>query len=320
LKADAPRDDKAKGFALILVVWFLVLIGAIGAYMVTNGRSETAIAHNVRAAASAESLADAGIARAVFNQTDKEITNRWKLDGEPHTIALPAGRIEVRLADETRKINPNLAGDALLSALFEVCGVDHSAARRLGKSVADWVSADAQDKDGSVKTDPYRAAGRSYSAPHAPIESLDELGLVLGMTPEILASVRPYLTIHTEAAAPEAKGASLVIQRALAIAAKASKEDGDDEEAAQSGAPAAPALQPAAAGTPPAAAIAAANPGAAPGEQRMIEAQVTAHSRDGGVFVRYAVLKLESQDSKAYAVLDWRRGALDDSQSPNGSR
>ena len=50
----------------------------------------------------------------------------------------------------------------------------------------------------------------------------------------------------------------------------------------------------------------------------MIEVQVAAHSRDGGVFVRYAVLKLESQGSKAYSVLDWRRGALDD--AANGSR
>ena len=52
----------------------------------------------------------------------------------------------------------------------------------------------------------------------------------------------------------------------------------------------------------------------------MIEAQITARGRDGGVFVRYAVLKLESQGSKAYSVLDWRRGTLDDTQTRTGSR
>jgi general secretion pathway protein K len=311
LRARGEKD--AEGFALILVVWFLVLVGAIGAYLVANGRAETAIAHNIRAAASAEALADAGIARAVINQTDAEVSNRWKLDAAAHVIALPSGRIEIRLADETRKINPNLASGALLSALFEVSGVDHSMARRLGTAVADWVSAEAPAPDGVVKPDPYRAAGRSYSAPHAPIESLDELGLVLGMTPQILASVRPYLTIHAEAAAPDVKIAPLVIQRALVMAAKAKQEDEDDAaepasaQPAQSTPPAAPA------GLPPAAVPAAAKPASGTaGDERMIEAQITAHSRDGGVFVRYAVLKLAPEDKKAYAVLDWRRGTLDE--------
>jgi general secretion pathway protein K len=310
----ARGERRAEGFALILVVWFLVLVGAIGAYLVANGRAESAIAHNIRAAASAEALADAGIARALANQTDAELANRWKLDGAPHLLALPSGQIEIRLADETRKINPNLAPDTLLAALFEVSGLDHSAARRLGAAVADWVSAQTPAQDDAAKPDPYRAAGRSYSAPHAPIESLDELGLVLGMTPEILTSVRPYLTIHAEAAAPDAKIAPLVIQRALALAAKAAKEDSDAEDSSTPpGAPAPAgqaAAQPAAGTAPPPAAVAGAKP-AAPADARLIETQITAHSRDGGVFVRYAVLKLEPQGSKAYSVLDWRRGTLD---------
>jgi len=317
LTARGTRAE-AEGFALILVVWFLVLVGAIGVYLVANGRAETAIAHNVRAAASAEALADAGIARAVINQTDTDVTHRWKLNGVSHVLALPSGRIEIRLADETRKINPNLATSDLLAALFEVSGVDHSAARRLGAAVADWVSTETPAQDSATKPDPYRAAGRSYSAPHAPIESLDELGLVLGMTPEILASVRPYLTIHAEAAAPDAKIAPQLIQRALAIAAKATKEDDDNSSAAPSNA-AAPAAQaapqPGAATALPAAAAPAAKP--APADVRIIEAQITARSRDGGVFVRYAVLKLEPQGSKAYSVLDWRRGVLDD--GPRGN-
>jgi len=318
------KSSKDGGFALILVVWFLVLVGAIGAYLVTNGRTETVIARNIRAAASAEALADAGIGRAVFNQTDPVLSNRWKLDGASHTIALPLGQIEIHLADETRKINPNLASDALLGALFEVCGVERNAARRLGAAVADWVNPQKAEQDGSVKPDPYRTAGRSYGAPHAPIESLDELGLVLGMTPEILTSVRPYLSIYAEVASPEAKAAPLAIQRALAIAAKT--REGDEGDQPASGAASSPPAQAAGASMPPAGAApaapgagtVAAPPGAAPaakaaaGEAQLIEAQITAHSRDGGIFVRYAVLKLEQEGTKAYSVLDWRRGVLDD--------
>jgi general secretion pathway protein K len=278
------------GFALILVVWLLVLIGSIGAYLVANGRAETAIAFNMRAAASAEALADAGIARAVFNQTDPRNTSRWKLDGEAHRIALPAGTIEIRLEDETQKINPNLASETLLAALFEVCGTERGKARHLGAAVADWVSADGAPREGGAKLDQYRAAGRSYGPPNAPAESLDELQLVLGMTPDILASVRPYLTIYTSAPAPDGKAAPLLVQRALVLAARAQD---DDAEAPKPAAPAPATQQPVA-------------------EERVIAAEVTGHSREGGVFVRYAVLRLEPDGAKSYSVLDWRRGAAPD--------
>jgi general secretion pathway protein K len=285
-QGDLCRKD-ASGFALILVVWILVLIGAIGSYLVANGRAETAIAHNVRGAASAEALADAGIARVVFNQTDPDSSNRWKLDGEPHRISLPAGEIIVRLQDETQKINPNLASDALLAALFEVSGVDHSRASHLGAAVADWVGPEGPPREGGAKLEQYQAAGRSYGPPNSPLESLDELQLVLGMTPAILASVRPFLTIYTKEPEPGGKGAPFMVQRAIALAAR---QTADGEETQQ------------APGT---------NPPSPPADEKLIAAQITAHSRDGGIFVRTAVLSLEPQGAQSYSVLDWARGVLD---------
>jgi general secretion pathway protein K len=300
-----PEERKAGGFALILVVWMLVLIGAIGTYLVANGRSEVVQARNVGAAASAEALADAAIARTVFNQTDPTVSNRWKLDGTAHQIVLPSGTVEIHLADETQKINPNLASNILLAALFQSRGVEQGAARRLGDAVVDWVK---EAKDNAPASDPYRAAGRSYSAPHAPVESLDELGLVLGMTPEILASVRPYLTIYTGVPAPEAKTAPAVIQRAIALAARISPDDDNTDDADSATAQS---------GTLPQAQAAPAQAGAkqSSSEERLIEANIIARSRNGGVFVRYAVLRLNQENGKAYSVLDWRRGVLNDQGS-----
>src|SRR5262245_2771487 len=102
---------RMRGFALIVVLWFLVLIAAIGSYMMANARTETAIARNMRSAASAEALADAGIAQAVFNLTDTVPSNRWRLDGAPHRLRLLDGEVIVRVSDETAKINPNRASD-----------------------------------------------------------------------------------------------------------------------------------------------------------------------------------------------------------------
>jgi Tfp pilus assembly protein PilX len=49
----ASAHPRERGFALIIVLWFLVLIGAIGIILILNARTETAIAHNIRAAADA---------------------------------------------------------------------------------------------------------------------------------------------------------------------------------------------------------------------------------------------------------------------------
>lgn len=312
MSGPAGDKDAHSGFALILVVWLLVLIASISVWLIANGRAETAIAFNVRAAAAAEALADAGIARVAVNQLDPKPEARWKLDRGVHRILLPGGSVEIRLGDETAKINPNLATPALLSALFEVRGVDRAAARRLGASVADWVNSKQPQGDAAATADPYRAAGKSYGAPHAPAESLDELQLVLGMTPAIFASVRPYLSIHTGVAAPQGRAAPLVIQRALMLAAQAERAAGDESAQTSAPTPASPAPQAA----PPAATPApAAPPPAAPGaggEERIVSAEVIGQSREGGLFKRLAVLKLEPDSARGYAVLEWQRGMIED--------
>src|SRR5579859_5543927 len=98
--------DRERGFALIVVVWFLVLLAAIGTYMMANARSETALAHNVIAAAKAEAVADAAVALSVYNQSEPDARKKFRLDGTPYSFPLPGGRVTLRLFDETAKINP----------------------------------------------------------------------------------------------------------------------------------------------------------------------------------------------------------------------
>jgi general secretion pathway protein K len=317
----APARARSRGFALIIVLWFLVLISAIGIYLVLNARSQTAMAHNIRAAADAEALADDGIARAAFNQLDPIAANRWRFDGSVHRLSLPAGEVAIRVADETQKINPNLASANLLAGLFEASGIDSTRALHLGAAVADWVSADGPPRPMGAKLAQYRAAGKSYGPPNAPLETLDDLVLVLGMTPDTLARVRPYLTIYTQSGQPNAEGAPRIILQALALAAQLP----DDGAGSDANTPADPNTPPGAgppvdpntpSPNPPGApntAVSAAQPGqpqTGPEDQRVVAVEATGKSRDGGVYVRIAVLRLTPTNPQGYDVLDWERGAL----------
>ena len=306
----ASAHPRERGFALIVVLWFMVLIGAIGIYLILNARTETAIAHNTRAAATAEALADDGIARAVFNQLDPVETNHWRLDNAVHRVSLAQGDILIRLQDETQKINPNLASESLLAGLFEAGGVERTRARHLGAAIADWVGPDGPPREMGAKLDQYRAAGKSYGPPNAPLETLDDLALVLGMTPDILSRFRPYLTIYTQSQVPNAKDAPPIIQHALALAAGSAGEAADLPTApAVASAPASSAAMPQVAENPMSSSPGQARP---EGDAHMISVEATARGRDGGVYVRFAVLRLDAASPQGYKILDWERGSLPD--------
>jgi general secretion pathway protein K len=186
---------RSGGFALIIVLWTLVLIAFIVAHLTASGRTEIRIAGNLVADADAEAADDGAIFAAVFNQLDPNPDQRWQLDGFPHELTIGNSRVVVRLQDEADRINPNQASPALLEALLRVTGSDPESARNLVAAIGDWVGTALSARPPDAVLADYRTAGLDYGPPGAPLETLDELGRVLGMTPAVLAAIRPHLTL-----------------------------------------------------------------------------------------------------------------------------
>jgi len=291
------QTEAQHGFALLVVLWFLVLIAAIGTYLMANARSETAIARNVLSAARAEALADAGIAQAVFNLTAMSASNRWNLDGVPHRLPMPAGQVIIRVHDETAKINPQYASDVLMSALFEVTGVERARSQSLGAAIVNWIASASESHP--FGTAQYREAENNYPPPSVPLETIDELQLVPGMTPDILNSVRTYFTVYTQSDRPNVKNASELVRQAIALAARKGNDTTNliDSPAYNSDVPADG--ESTAKGTPTATMD---KP-----EERIVEIDVRALEASGAIFVRHAVLKIDMASPTVYVVLDWRR-------------
>ncbi len=331
---DRARRRGDEGFALLVVLWFLVLIATIGIYLSANSRTESAIAQNVRASAKAEALADGAVAQTVFIETDPAIDKRWPFDWAVHTLKLPTGLVTVRVRDESEKINPNLASDRLLTALFVALGVDPDKAARLGPAIADWVDQDDNPRPLGAEKDDYADAGKDYQPRNGPMLSLNELGLVLGMTPEILASARPYLTISTAVARPDGVNAPPVVKQALTMTRdEAASANANANAAAGAGATAngsgtadggvagtgtsAPApTSPADMAVPGDVAQQeaqngnGAQPGTGTPAGPILEIEATAHGSDGAVYVRSAIVRVDSSVPRGYTVLDWHRGDL----------
>jgi general secretion pathway protein K len=67
-----PRRDNS-GFALIIVLWTLVLIAFVVSHLTASGRTEIRIATNIAAGAGAQAAADGAIYEAIFNLSDPDL-------------------------------------------------------------------------------------------------------------------------------------------------------------------------------------------------------------------------------------------------------
>ena len=209
---------RSGGFALLIVLWTLVLIAFIVARMTASGRTEIRIAGNLVADAATAAAADGAISTAIFNQLDPSPDQRWPLNGQAHELMIGSSRVLVQLEDEAGRVNPSTASPELLEALLRTTGSDPESAHRLAAAIGEWVGSapamPANRPQNAVPAD-YRAAGLDYGPPGEPLETLDELGRVLGMTPAVLAAIRPHLTLFS-LSQPNPASADPVVAAALA--------------------------------------------------------------------------------------------------------
>ena len=183
--------------------------------MTASGRTEIRIAGNLVADAVAEAADDGAIYSAIFNQLDPSPDQRWPLNGQAHELTIGNSRVMVQLEDEAGRVNPSTASPVLLEALLRTTGSDPESARRLAAAIGEWVgSAPDRRPQNTVPAD-YRAAGLDYGPPGEPLETIDELGRVLGMTPAVLAAIRPHLTLFGPPQ-PNPASADPVVAAALA--------------------------------------------------------------------------------------------------------
>ena len=197
------------GFALLIVLWSVVLLALLAMGITATGRSQTQLAGNVRRAAAAQAAADGGVYAAAFHASDAP-ARAWLADTQPHVEPFGAYRLTIRIADEDRKINPNYASPELLQALMVAAGADRSTAANVAQAIADWHAPGARDPLVAL----YRTAGLAAAPTGEPFASVDEVGLVLGMTPDLLARLRPHLSIYAEGTLNFAQ-ADPVIQAAM---------------------------------------------------------------------------------------------------------
>ncbi len=208
------RSDR--GFALLIVLWWTVLLAMLGTQLTASGRLDAQRAGNLRAAAVAEAAADGVLQEAIFHVLDGSPAG-WAADGVTHIVPVIGGVARVEVRSEAAKIGLNQASPALLAALLTRLGTDRRQSAALADAILDWRTATARPRKLGAKAPEYRAAGLGYAPPNSDFESLDELGLVRGMTPELVARLTPYISVF-QTGDPDLTVADAVVRLAAADA------------------------------------------------------------------------------------------------------
>lgn len=214
------RPAREAGVALIIVLWAIVLLMFVVAHIEAAGRSEAQLGLNLRRAAALQAQADGAIAIAAFHLLDHSAAH-WPANGQVHMIRIP-GRgitraIRIAMIDQSGRIDLNSAPPALLQALIAETGVNPARAGAIARAIAEWRAPNGNSGAERAIAAKYRAAGRSFGPPGAPFESLDELALVKGVSPQLAVALHPDLTV-LDRGRTNLAFANAAVKRAIAAA------------------------------------------------------------------------------------------------------
>ncbi|TWI05054.1 general secretion pathway protein K [Luteimonas cucumeris] len=213
---------RMRGAALLLVLWLIVLLTSlVGAFAMT-ARMEHLQGRVLSQGVVADQAARAGLEYALTRLDDSDPRRQWHPDGRDYNWRFGDARVQLKIVDESGKIDLNTADAVLLAGLWQALGVDQDVAARLASAIIDWRDGDVfSQAQGGAEDPQYAQEDLPYGAKDAPFESVAELQQVLGMTPELYAKAEPYLTVFGGSERPDPRFADGVVLQALGLDAEA---------------------------------------------------------------------------------------------------
>ena len=200
VRRSAARSSQ-QGFVLVAVLWLLAALAALATILsVYLSNSARALALN-DATVQAQALVSAGVELAAY---------RLQLAGEDarpaqgsFRVRLNGAEISVSFVSEAARVDLNSAPKELLAGLLTVLGANEDAAKEGADRIVAWRTKPAQETAGNEDA-LYQAAGLTYPPRQAPFAHVNELGLVLGLTPELVERALPFVTVFSGASGVDA--------------------------------------------------------------------------------------------------------------------
>lgn len=218
------RFCKRRGFALIAVLWLLVLLSMIALYLSAASRSDADLTRQLVNAARSAHATDAGVRWALWRLSLPR-EDQWLADGTIQLMEFEGAAVRVALEDENGKYDLNQITAEQLMALFDVIGVEEEKGRYLTDAILDWRDEDNLKRLNGAEDEDYLAAGLDYGARDALFEEVAEVRQVLGMDQQTYRMLAPALTVHSRKQGINAWVAPRIVLLSLPGASEAMVDD-----------------------------------------------------------------------------------------------
>ena len=189
---------RERGWALVSVLWVVAILAMLAAATEALTVTVARAGYSADLNAGADADLDAGMARAVVAIADKRASQRWRVDGTPQDFDFDGAHLRIAIQDELGRIDLNAADVSMIKRLLISAGVGDDDADALADKIADWRSRSGLKSLHGADAADYAAAGYAYRPRGGPFASVDEVRLVMGMTPQIFARIRPALTVYSK--------------------------------------------------------------------------------------------------------------------------
>jgi Type II secretion system (T2SS), protein K len=187
------RRSNSAGFALLLVLWTLIILSTIALTLAASVGTEVRASQDAWNDLQAERLARSGHDMATYLETRGGGTRGEDFSNLPAEVLTPGmkyrvsfdiGAVEILYEGENGKIDIANASEENIRAFFTAWTGDANRGREIADSLADWT--DANDDPRPYGAESFWYLNRGYLPRNGPLGSAD-LFLVKGLTPNDFA-------------------------------------------------------------------------------------------------------------------------------------
>ena len=182
---------------VLTVLWGIGLLTIAAMSLMWTGNISYQLARNGLEVASINATAEAVINRTILGLIDPRHDKAWRSDGVAQGFVFDGQPINLVIQDELGRIDLNRANTELLTGLFRSVGLSPGEVSGTVDKILDWRDSTPLKHANGAKEPDYRLAGLSYGPRNGPFQSVEELTLVMGMTPALFARVKPALTVYS---------------------------------------------------------------------------------------------------------------------------
>lgn len=194
--------SRQRGVAFLVVLWVIALVTVLLGSFAVIARTENLQARHLLDSTRARYAAEAGVNLASWALRLPDMQARWVGDGRPYTFQFGDAKVEVKVLNESGKIDINVADQDQLQRLFETAGLDPDQAQTMAARVMDWRDPDdLVSPNGAEKSD-YKRDGLSYGPANTTFTTVGELQQVLGMDYALYKKLEPAITVYSGSGTP----------------------------------------------------------------------------------------------------------------------